>query len=1008
MKKSLSVLVATAMVSSMFASVAFAAELTTQEKLDALIAAGIFDKDGTGQGSELEANMSREQLAKIVALLKKLEVQSGTSYTDVAADRWSAGFIQAVSKVKPMIMDGVADGVFDPSGDVTLEQLATVAVRALGLTVKTDAEVKGEVSDWAKGYVATAVANGLLPDAANTDFTKPAIRAELVEATYAAKKVLDDQVKPEKVSVKEAKAVGVQTVEVKLDRDVDTAKAKLELKKGSTVIATDVKWSDDKKSATLTLKDLKVNVGTYTVTLSGLEADDIEKASASFEAQNEEVTKLEFKNPSDTVASADTVKIAIVATNQYGEKAAANAGSYTAYATTPGGARVTKADNGDLYVIVDTLDSTLTPNMSSFSINVYNNDSRVSISKTFKIGLAPMVSKVELGEIKYANGKEALTNAGDQAVIKLVQIDQYGQEITQQTGNLFPINLQITPNFNNQFKAEVQDKDNDNIDEVVVTLNTKATVSSEQTVTVFGGGSTSTAKVAVKAVAVPAKVEFGDISSTTYADGDQNKYVTLNMYDAEGNLLSAQDVVDNVDRVTISASGNIVFGATTDVPEAMFAKRTDGTFSPIIAVGANKGKIHIANLNGKGTANMFAYTSILESGATSSTNTNLPISDARYPVTMTVATESATKGIEGGETELKLLVKDQYGENLENLARGYVRESNGTTVTYDVYVSTSADSNANISYGLANGEATIAAVNNNGYKFVANSGSTGGSKQVTFSLRKLNATVATDGTVTKGTAIDDKVKSITKDFTVIDPTAAGVRLTYSAGAVADLFNAIENKVHDGSVHGAVYDSPTESKHAKKIAITAKDSSGATVAIPKTVLNVSTSNEEIAKVGVLGGEAYVIGNKPGKTTVSVSYRTAKGDYEAKSVEVNVKNDAISVASVAAGSATYKVKSFTTSYAYKLMNNVTVKDQYGSEYKSTGTTDVVFDYNALLGIQYLISEVKGTGNPTVTLGADGRTVTTSGNVTSFLIQAVSANGKVATTQVVIDATGTAVQN
>lgn len=1008
MKKSLSLILAIAMVFSMFASVAFAAEATTtdtpkttEEKYDALKALGIFEGDETG--ANLEGDMTRAQLAKIVAkLLKVEENKAANTYTDVPADHWAAGFIGAATEAKAF--DGVAPGKFDPEGKVSYQQLATVLVRLTGLAQSTD-EVTGKVDDWAKGYVAVAVKELGLTQA---DYTVNATRGVFVELTFAA---LPKVVIPGKVSVVEAKGTGVQSVEVKFNKAVDTAAAKLELKKGAVVIPTTTKFTDSKDSAVLTITDLKLNEGTYTVTLSGLAADVVDKTTATFTAENEKVEKIDFVSTSDTVAQSDTVKIKLAATNQYGEKASANAGSYTAYSTTPGGARITKNDSGDLYIIVDTDDKTLTANLSSFSVNIYNNDSRVSASKTFKVGLPPMVSKVEFGKITYKNNKDALTSAGDKAVLELVQIDQYGQEIDLQTGNAFPVNLQVTPNFNNQFTPSLADDDNDNAQEVVITMNSKATVTGEQTVTAFGGGSTATAKIAVKAVAVPAKVEFGELTGS-YADGDTDKYVTLNLYDAEGNLLSADDIVDNVDRLTISASGNIAFGPTDDVPAATFATKMVNnvpTTTPIIAVGPNKGKIHLKSLTGKGTANIFVYTNIIESGVTSNANLNLPITEARYPVTMTVATDPATKAIVDAETKVKLLVKDQYNETLKKLPYGVVTENNGSrTVTYDVYVKSSkTGTNTEVAFNLADGYYDINAISDKEYKFNAKAVDT--SKTVTFALRKLEASVL-DGAVVKGNVIDENVKTITKEVTVLNPANSNVKLTYSVGTVGDLFNAIDNKVLSTND-----DDPVTSKHAKNISITAKDSSGTNVAVPNTVISVTSDNENVALGGVDAKKAYVIGNKVGTANVSVSYRTANNNIENKVVAVTVKNDPISVASIKADKTTHIVKPFSSTLAYRLFNTLEVKDQYGSTYKSETTTetvsdvkkikelkDVVYDYNKLLGIQYLISEVKGGG--TVELETDGRTVKVNGQVNSFVIQAVSPNGKIATTQVVVSSSGT----
>ena len=107
MKKSLSLLVAIAMVFSMFASVAFAAErqqtttapLTTQQKFDALKAAGIFTgyPDGT---AGLDKQMTRAEFAKVLAKITMLDDNAAAAkiYSDVPATHWAAGQIGAVTK----------------------------------------------------------------------------------------------------------------------------------------------------------------------------------------------------------------------------------------------------------------------------------------------------------------------------------------------------------------------------------------------------------------------------------------------------------------------------------------------------------------------------------------------------------------------------------------------------------------------------------------------------------------------------------------------------------------------------------------------------------------------------------------------------------------------------------------------------------------------------------------------------------------------------------------------
>ena len=171
MKKSLSVILSTAMALSMFSSVAFgktSADFTdlkdldaaTKAKFDALISAGIFD--GVSETTfGLKEEMNRAQFAKVAALITGIEVNKDlktSSFSDVKADDAANGyalpFIEALKTAG--ITDGYAEGQYNPAGKVTKEQLATFLVRVLG----KDAEAKAKtgtdttVSGWAQGYVA--------------------------------------------------------------------------------------------------------------------------------------------------------------------------------------------------------------------------------------------------------------------------------------------------------------------------------------------------------------------------------------------------------------------------------------------------------------------------------------------------------------------------------------------------------------------------------------------------------------------------------------------------------------------------------------------------------------------------------------------------------------------------------------------------------------------------------------------------------------------------------------
>ncbi len=238
----------------MGASGAFAApqtEKTTEEKFQELIEKGIFD--GFKKNS-LDGNMTRAQTAIIIAKLLELEEDPPAAvYHDLEGADWAVGYIGAITKAG--IMQGHGNGIFDPGGEVTQEQMAVIAVKILGLKAKPGAEVPG-VSDWARGYVAAALQAGLIP--ASNDYTMPAKTGALVETSYAASACMNEPA----LAVTDAKLdlggdSGVLTIgfttaiaaeSVQLDAIVVNG-APLNLGKDQVAV------SEDGKTLTITLKE---------------------------------------------------------------------------------------------------------------------------------------------------------------------------------------------------------------------------------------------------------------------------------------------------------------------------------------------------------------------------------------------------------------------------------------------------------------------------------------------------------------------------------------------------------------------------------------------------------------------------------------------------------------------------------------------------------------------------------------------------------------------------------
>lgn len=158
--------------------------LTMADKVQALKKAGIMTGDSQGR-IQLDEPVSREQFAMVLYRLWRLQMAAGSSYSDVPTARWSAPFIESVTKAG--LMKGVQNGKFAPNQKLTVEQLASAIVRPLDAdgtqAAGSSPAVKGTVSTWAKADVAEAIARGLLLSQA--DYKRTALRQDLVDASYA-------------------------------------------------------------------------------------------------------------------------------------------------------------------------------------------------------------------------------------------------------------------------------------------------------------------------------------------------------------------------------------------------------------------------------------------------------------------------------------------------------------------------------------------------------------------------------------------------------------------------------------------------------------------------------------------------------------------------------------------------------------------------------------------------------------------------------------------------------
>ncbi|WP_261303462.1 S-layer homology domain-containing protein [Paenibacillus andongensis] len=987
MKKTLSVVLTSAMALSMFSSVAFgktSADFTdlkdldaaTKVKFDAMITAGIFD-GVTETTFGLKDEMNRAQFAKVAALIMGLEVNKDlktSTFTDVsvtdAANGYALPYIEALKTAG--VTDGYADGQYNPAGKVTKEQLATFLVRVLG----QDAAAKGKtgtdttVSGWAQGYVALALELKLLSNGTDGTFggMANATRDLLVTGAYEAKQ---QYVPAGKVSVTGAKATGVQQVTVSFNKPVDTAKATVALTKGTADIATTVKFADDKKSAVLTLTDVKVSEGSYTATLSGLDAAGVDKTTATFTAENEKVTKLSFVNASDKIAKSAKVTVKVKAENQYGENASLNGSEYTAYVSGRNESLKRNEDTGLLELTLNTIykngvsgDQTQSE-IDVLPVNIFLTNTSVSVQKTFKIGVESYVSKIELGTVKYPANKTSLTEQGDVAEFGITRYDQYGDVIAEGalTTDRTKFDAIITPFSNDTLKLKAETVQS--YDTVKLELAKNTDKGGDYTVTVYVGSSSATATVSVKSAKVANKVEFGTFNGVI-AQGDGATYLPIVAYDADGKQLTAQDIVDNAkaDRFSISISG------------ADYDTARNGN-AAIVTSGEHKGQIKIDNVTATSKGVVFVNLGIFSANVQNSVQKSFTVQDVRVPETIAVKSAvSANKALVGGETTVKWYVQDQYGAKLDDSAAANAADYKlKVTVTGSAYATFSG-----LTGGTTVGEVTtydgndLTGFNEKELKFVATAA---GKAKVTAEL-------------VKGTATLKKVENELE-------VTADTDLTYSVTAIDSVFAARDNDLTPGAdkVLTGTTNNAFDSKLAKEIKITATNKSGEIVAIPgNRISSVSSSDNNIVNVIQEGNAAKVIGNKAGKATVTVVYNTFDGMNKYATLEVNSKADLVATAKIVAdANATYDLSTPTADVID--LANVVITDNYGVEYE---TAAEINKYNGFLGAQYIVSDIQASGAAnTVVVNADG-TLTVGANVTEFVLKTISG-GKTATTLVVV---------
>lgn len=198
LKKVLSLVLALAMALSLM-TVAFAkdasdyadySKVTYNEAVDVMTAIGVFDgMDGTNFAPN--GTLTREQAAKIITymLMGKDNADKLTTtiapYSDVAANRWSAGAIAYCTNAG--ILSGVGHGKFNPTEQLTGLQFSKMLLVALGYNAERE-NLVGE--SWSINAATLGIAAGLTSGMAGVQLNGYLTREQAAQMAFNAEKAI--------------------------------------------------------------------------------------------------------------------------------------------------------------------------------------------------------------------------------------------------------------------------------------------------------------------------------------------------------------------------------------------------------------------------------------------------------------------------------------------------------------------------------------------------------------------------------------------------------------------------------------------------------------------------------------------------------------------------------------------------------------------------------------------------------------------------------------------------
>jgi len=596
----------------------------------------------------------RGQVAVILAKQLDLDVPEDIAsvlevYSDVDETHRYAEEIAAVTEAN--IFTG-KDGKFDPYGDISRQQMATVLVKGLNLEdYNTDEDVEvnlDKVSDDHKDNV-QILANLDITVQSYFDGYSDLSRGQF--ATFLVKSL--EVVSSVDVEVESVSAINAKTLEVTFNKELELTKEEQEeleitaQRDGSNVLVEFDEINGDKATVVRT-NGADFDAGTYSLNISGLAEEDLTGETTVSERAVDELV-VGNENLLDETTRA---KVGLEVKDQYGDNFEFDGSDVEAKA-------FNKTQNKDVAIEYDNDDET-------FFIDTYNlgedefeegdkvivtfvhRDTGESVSKELEVVAGAHLNSISLGDIQLPDDKTILTQDMEDVRVPYTALDQYGNEIELDKTDSYKGNISVIVTDETVIDegAVTFEKNSDgetyiNLEEFKETGKTNVVLVNKVT------GETTTLALDVNEKAgVPYSVELAE-GSVDIPAGNGQKVVDLIVEDKYGNKVEPKDYANEKDFTIVSSNESVAGASIQD-------KANQDHYGKLIVDSKTDKKDTTAKIT------------VTINATGQSANLDVKIAEEAKPFDLQVSDGSkhASSIVETGSTTVKFNVFDQYDNKL--------------------------------------------------------------------------------------------------------------------------------------------------------------------------------------------------------------------------------------------------------------------------------------------------------------------------------------------------------